>query len=60
MMRCVREYASYKVKRINENKEVPFEVLNNKVNGISHMIRLYERGIVTIDETMRYIAEVEV
>ncbi len=50
-------YANNKIDRLWEDKEMKQDERYKKINDITIAILNYEKGRVTIDETMRTIAE---
>lgn len=55
--RFLREYISYKAKQIKSNPFWPDERKAEVIEANQKILRNWKRGLITIDEAMRCIAE---
>ena len=58
MKQFIKEYAAYKINTIEKNKLMRSEIKNESVYQIEKAVRTYERGLITVDECARWIAEI--
>ena len=56
-MRFIREYANEKIGRIYSNKELTEEEKVIRIRIIDRAVHSQQLGLITIDETMKEIAE---
>lgn len=57
MKRFISEYANYKIKDIIGNSLMQVEIKENRTKSISHILRSFNSGLITIDEAARLISE---
>ena len=54
--RFMIEYANYQIKCLEACKEMNTGIRNELIRRITHAIFMYERGYITVDETMRLLS----
>lgn len=57
-MRFIDEYAGFKKKHIQKDVLIDEETKLELIGRIDHIVKMSRRGYITLDETMREIAEV--
>lgn len=58
MERFIKEYSNYKIKTINNNESMQMEFKIEKIEKIYHILKMREKGLITIDEVMKIISEI--
>lgn len=53
--RFMREYANYEIKCYQSNKLMRPEAKEIYINAISGAVKDYQKGLITVEETMRII-----
>ena len=53
----VTRYANYKIDKYLKNPDMKEEYKNENIAIISRAVRLAERGIITVDECMKFICD---
>lgn len=59
MMRFIKEYANYKKKKIRELKDAHINT-TDAILEINNALIQYNLGLMTVDEVMRVISNIEV
>lgn len=59
MERFIKEYANYKKGSIKNSDLMKEEYKNNIITKIDKVLAAREKGLITIDETIRYILRAE-
>lgn len=57
MKRFIKEYANYKIDSYKNNELMLDEIKNQKINAINRILILSEKGLITIDESIKTINE---
>ena len=57
-MEFVDNYIEYKVQRINNNRLMTDEYKKEKTDALYRILRVFKMGLVTVDETMKSIADI--
>lgn len=57
MERYIKEYANAKIKRIKSNILMQKPLKETAINQINNALKIRERGLITIDETIKVILE---
>ena len=62
MKRFIKEYANYRKQKASEliNSGMSTERIEHFKTSIDRATKALERGLITVDETMRLIAEMEI
>lgn len=55
--RFIKEYARYKIETIEENELMQTCYKDEKINTIEKILQMLERGLLSIDESMRMIVD---
>lgn len=56
--RFLKEYANFKKRELKENPDIPVWIAYGMMNDIDRIVLDKNRGLITMDEAMREIAEV--
>jgi len=56
--RFLKEYANFKKRELKENPDIPGWIAYGMMNDIDRIVLNKNRGLITLDEAMREIAEV--
>lgn len=55
MERFIKEYANYQKKQIESNPLMKEEVKTEALKRIKHTLKVKEKGLITVDETIQSI-----
>lgn len=58
MERFIKEYAKFKKETISNNELMGEDIKEKALNSIDNILKARERGLVTVDETMKTIVDV--
>ena len=58
MKRFIKEYANYKIKKIENEPMMAARYTRDRIFKIKSYVEHYEKGRITVDETMELIARV--
>lgn len=58
MERFIKEYAKFKKETISNNELMGEDIKEKALNSIDNILKARERGLVTVDETMKIIVDV--